>query len=225
MNFFDRKPAGWHVSQLLPWPYMALIPIWEPSVMTHTGSFLLKSTGFNIGDRIYPVEVSTGRFGCFVLTLTMVQYMPLYLACIVPDIALVQETFGLCYNFRDFSIPWFTTFPDSRPCLRISQVLTSIDRIATLWVIGALSLCALYALGCSESILISSRYMCTNLPRNSWNIAIINRWNVEGALQSPICITWLWKVPNVVENFILQTPSALCVSAHKLLSYPTWIWI
>ena len=28
------------------------IPVREPSVMTHTGSFLLKSTGFNIGDRL-----------------------------------------------------------------------------------------------------------------------------------------------------------------------------
>ena len=52
MNLFDRNPAGRHVSQLAPCPYIALIPIQEPSVMTHTGSFLLKSTGFNIGDRI-----------------------------------------------------------------------------------------------------------------------------------------------------------------------------
>ena len=52
MNFFDRTPAGQHVSQLLPCLYIAPIPIQEPSVMTHTGSFLLKSTGFNIGDHI-----------------------------------------------------------------------------------------------------------------------------------------------------------------------------
>ena len=52
MNFFDRNPAGWHVSQLAPCPYIAPIPIQELSVMTHTGSFLLKSTGFNIGDHI-----------------------------------------------------------------------------------------------------------------------------------------------------------------------------
>ena len=52
MNFFDRNPAGQHVSQFVPCPYIALIPIQEPSVMTHTGSFLLKSTGFNIGDHI-----------------------------------------------------------------------------------------------------------------------------------------------------------------------------
>ena len=52
MNFFDRNPAGQHVSQLVPCPYIASIPIQEPSVMTHIGSFLLKSTGFNIGDRI-----------------------------------------------------------------------------------------------------------------------------------------------------------------------------
>ena len=52
MTFFDRNPAGQHVSQLLACPYITPIPIWEPSVMTHTGSFLLKSTGFNIGDHI-----------------------------------------------------------------------------------------------------------------------------------------------------------------------------
>ena len=51
MNFFDRNPAGEHVSQFVLCPYIAPIPIQEPSVMTHTGSFL-KSTGFNIGDRI-----------------------------------------------------------------------------------------------------------------------------------------------------------------------------
>ena len=52
MNFFDRNPAGRHVSQFMPSPYIAPIPIQELSVMTHTGSFLLKSTGFNIGDHI-----------------------------------------------------------------------------------------------------------------------------------------------------------------------------
>ena len=35
---------------------------------------------------------------------------------------------------------------------------------------------------------ISSRYTCINLLRNSWNTAVINHWNVEGALQSPICM-------------------------------------
>ena len=52
MNFFDRNPAGQHVSQFAPCPYIALIPIWEPSVMTYTGAFLLKSTGFNIANHI-----------------------------------------------------------------------------------------------------------------------------------------------------------------------------
>ena len=33
---------------------------------------------------------------------------------------------------------------------------------------------------------ISSRYTCTNLLRKSQNIVVINCWNVEGALQSPI---------------------------------------
>ena len=52
MNFFDRNPTGQHVSQFVPCPYITPIPIQYLSVMTHTGSFLLKSTGFNIGDCI-----------------------------------------------------------------------------------------------------------------------------------------------------------------------------
>ena len=52
VNFLDRNPAGRHVSQLVPCLYIAPIPVREPSVMTHTGSFLLKSTGFNIDDHI-----------------------------------------------------------------------------------------------------------------------------------------------------------------------------
>ena len=130
----------------------------------------------------------------------------------MPGIALVQETFRLNYNFGELSIPLFTTscpiqhvchchqwhIPDNLSCLRISQVLTLINKTATLWVIGALSLCALYALWYFERN-IFSRYICTNLPRNSWNMAVINHWNVEGALQSPICITQLWKCQNCRE--------------------------
>ena len=52
MNFFDRNPAGQHLSQSLPCLYMVPIPIQEPCVMTHTSSFLLKSIGFNIGDHV-----------------------------------------------------------------------------------------------------------------------------------------------------------------------------
>ena len=87
------------------------------------------------------------------------------LSTVVPGIALVQEIFGLCYNFRELSIPLFGHnlsnsachqwhVPDSQSCLRISQVLTLINKIGTLWVIEALSLCDLYALRCSESIWI-----------------------------------------------------------------------
>ena len=93
----------------------------------------------------------------------------------MPGIVLVQETFGLHYNFGEFSIPWFTAFCltrhvchchqwrvlDNQFCLRISQALILTGRIATLWVIGALSLCALHI--CSrmlwEYMNISSRYM------------------------------------------------------------------
>ena len=43
----------------------------------------------------------------------------------------------------------------------------------------------------------------------SWNTAVISRWNVEGALQSPCCITQLTKVPNMVENVVSSTSSGL----------------
>ena len=74
-----------------------------------------------------------------------------------------------------------------------------------------------------EYMNILSRYTCTNLSRKSWNIAAINCWNVEGALQSPICITWLWKVLNIGMSFFWH-PLVLCVFAHKPLSYPICIW-
>ena len=145
--------------------------------MTHTGSFLLKSTGFNIGN-------------CIAITLMLWNHLSssgvhwkVWLFCADPDngvvyaiisgmysagIALVQGIFGLHYSFREFSIPRFAAFypiwhvchccqwhvPDSWSCLRISQVLTLISKIATLWDVGVLSLCALYALRCSESIWI-----------------------------------------------------------------------
>ena len=35
-------------------------------------------------------------------------------------------------------------------------------------------------------------------------IAVIKCWNVDGALQSPIWITWLLKVPNTVVNAVLS---------------------
>ena len=177
MNFFDRKPAGWHVSQLLPWPYMAPIPIQKPSVMTHTGSFLLKSTGFDIGDHIAITLMPWKHLS------SRGVHWNVWLFCADPDnsvvyaiisgmysagIALVQETFGLHYNSRELSIPLFTAscliwhvchchqwhVPDNLSCLRISQVLTLISKTATLWVIGAPSLCALYALWYFASIWI-----------------------------------------------------------------------
>ena len=98
----------------------------------------------------------------------MVWYMPLHLACIVPGIVPVQGIFGLCCIFGEFSIPWFATFcpiwcvchchqwhvPDNQFCLRINKALILISKTVTLWVVEALSLCALCALGCSESIWI-----------------------------------------------------------------------
>ena len=36
-------------------------------------------------------------------------------------------------------------------------------------------------------------------------IAVISSWNIEGAFQSPICITWLLNVPSTVANTVLWT--------------------
>lgn len=51
---------------------------------------------------------------------------------------------------------------------------------------------------------ILSRYMCTNCPITSWNIEVINLWNMARALQSPICIMLLTYIPIINKNTILQ---------------------
>ena len=136
---------------------------------------------------IYPVEVSTGRFSCFSPILITVWYTLLYLACIVPGIALVQGTFGLHYNSGELSIPWFATscltwcvchchqwhVPDNLSCLRISQVLTLINKTVTLWVTGVLLLCALYAL-------------CVSVLKS-----LLNAWSPTSELLSPRWSNWL----------------------------------
>ena len=139
--------------------------------------------------------VSTGRFGYFVPILMMVWYTPLYLAYIVPGIAPVQGIFGLYCNFREFSIPWFAAFcliqhvchchqwhvPDNQFCLRINQALILISKTATLWVIEALSLCALCALRCSESIWIYCLDICAQTFQESlgiWQSSTAEMWRV-----------------------------------------------
>ena len=56
----------------------------------------------------------------------------------------------------------------------------------------------------------------------SQKIAVISRWNVEGALQSPICITWLLNVPSTVVNAVLWTCSGMmriCLYGSDILSF------
>ena len=62
---------------------------------------------------------------------------------------------------------------------------------------------------------ISSKYTWTNQLMQSQKIAVISHWNVEGALQSPICITWLQNVPSTVANAILWT----CSGMMRICSY------
>ena len=94
MNFFDRNPAGQHVSQFAPCPYIAPIPIQEPSVITHTGSLLLKSTGFNIGDRIAIALMlwkDLSRYGV---------HWKVWLFCAEPDNSVVYAVISGMYSVR-----------------------------------------------------------------------------------------------------------------------------
>ena len=62
----------------------------------------------------------------------------------------------------------------------------------------------------------------------SQKIAVISCWNVEGALQSPICITWLLNVPSTVANAVLWMCSSMmhiCLYASdisSLIDMPPW---
>ena len=62
---------------------------------------------------------------------------------------------------------------------------------------------------------ISSKYTWTNQLMQSQKMAVISRWNVESALQSPICITWLLNMPSTVANTVLWT----CSSTMRICSY------
>ena len=94
VNFFDRNPAGRHVSQFAPCPYIALISIQVLSVMTHTGSFLLKSTGFNIGN-------------CLAIALMLWKHLSsngvhwkVWLFCANPDNRVVYAVMSGMYSTR-----------------------------------------------------------------------------------------------------------------------------
>ena len=62
---------------------------------------------------------------------------------------------------------------------------------------------------------ILSKYTWTNRLIQSRKMAVISCWNVEGALQSPICITWLLNVPSTVANAVLWTCSGMmCICSY-----------
>ena len=66
------------------------------------------------------------------------------------------------------------------------------------------------------------RYTWMKWLMQSQKIAVISRWNVEGALQSPICITWLLNVPSTMANTILWMCSGtmcICSYASDILSF------
>ena len=68
-----------------------------------------------------------------------------------------------------------------------------------------------------EYIKILSKYTWTNQLMQSQKIAVTSHWNIEGALQSPICITWLLNVPSTVANAILWTCSGtMCICSYTL---------
>ena len=62
---------------------------------------------------------------------------------------------------------------------------------------------------------ISSKYTWTNQLMPSRKMAVISHWNIEGALQSPICITWLLNMPSTVANAVLW----MCSGMMRICSY------
>ena len=69
---------------------------------------------------------------------------------------------------------------------------------------------------------ILSKYSWMNRLMQSQKIAVISHWNVEGALQSPICITWLLNMPSTMANAILWTCSGtmhICLYASDISSF------
>ena len=65
-------------------------------------------------------------------------------------------------------------------------------------------------------------YTWVNRLMQSWKMAVINRWNVEGELQSSICITWLMNVPSTVANAVFGIKGRsmhICSCASDILSF------
>ena len=71
-----------------------------------------------------------------------------------------------------------------------------------------------YLIEC-EYMNILFKYTWMNRLMQSQKIAVISCRNVEGALQSPICITWLLNVPSTVANTVLWT----CSGMMRICSY------
>ena len=74
--------------------------------------------------------------------------------------------------------------------------------------------CSCSSIEC-EYMNILSKYTWTNRLMQSRKIGVISHWNVEGALQSPICITWLLNMLSTVANAVLWT----CSSMMHICSY------
>ena len=62
---------------------------------------------------------------------------------------------------------------------------------------------------------ILSKYTWMNWLMQSQKIAVISRWNVEGVLQLPICITWLLNMPSTVANTVLW----MCSGTMRICLY------
>ena len=74
---------------------------------------------------------------------------------------------------------------------------------------------------------ILSKYTWMNRLMQSRKIVVISCWNVEGVLQTPICITWLLNMPSTVVNAILwKCSSTMCIcmlqTYQALSNMPPW---
>ena len=174
-NFLDRNLAGQHCSQLLPWSYTMPTPVLEPSVMTQTGSSLLKSTGFSIGALAASALIlskhlsSRGVYWKALLLWAAPDNGVVYAVMSGINCArywLVQGNFGLHCNSEEFSILGYTASyliqhvcpcrqwhgPNNRHCLKKSLLWTWIGRNVLPWVRVEQVLCALCVLWVNSRI-------------------------------------------------------------------------
>ena len=210
---------------------MAPNPVLDLSVTTQMHSFLLKLTGFSIGIlytivlmlSILTVE-STGRLSscvcrawqwggicCYVWhELCQILHEPKKILDFV--VVLGCSPFLNMLHLVGFSVDSLN-INDMAQTINVvwEQVYFRLEgkKCASLSLWSTIIMCSKCSLSEFENMNILSRYMCMNFLIKSQKVMVISCWNVDGVLQSPICMTWLWNVPKMVEDIVLYTSSGL----------------